>query len=146
MRLRQDIHFAGNRTNGAVIPPVDTRLTCQDTTANDLLFKALEDVLDVILRRTILSRQLGEDLVLNLSHTLVARGFLGNAVCLTQRARGGGFDRCHQFGVGFRRLPVPTGLTRFADQLVDRIDHRLHFLMRIQHRTQHLIFGQLFGF
>ena len=32
--------FAGNRTNGAVIPPVDTRLTSQDTTANDLLLKA----------------------------------------------------------------------------------------------------------
>ena len=86
MRLGQNIHFAGNRANSAVIPPVDTRLARQDTTANDLLLKALEDVLDVVFRRTVLSRQLGHDLVLNLSDTLVARGFLGNAVCLAERA------------------------------------------------------------
>ena len=86
MRFGQDIHFAGNRTNGAVIPPVDTLLTCQDTTPNNLLLEALEDVLDFVFRSTIVSCQLSDDLILDLSNALVARGLLGDAVCLAERA------------------------------------------------------------
>ena len=86
MCFSKDIHFAGNRTYGAIISPVDTGFASKDPTPNNLLLKAFEDILDVIFRRAVLGRQLRHDLVFNLTHALITLCFLSNAVCLTQRA------------------------------------------------------------
>ena len=144
MCLRQNIDFTRDSANRAVIAPVDAGLTCQNTTANDALLQALKDVLDVVLGRTTFSCQLSDNLILHLANALIALGFFSDAIGIAQRSRGRRFDRRNQLRVCLRRLPVPTWLTRLTDQLIDRVDDRLHLLVRIQHSTQHLVFGQLF--
>ena len=86
MCFSKDIHFAGNRTDGAIIAPVDTGFASQNTSPDDLLLKAFEDILDVICRRSILRRQLRHDVIFNLTYALITLCFLSNAVCLAQRA------------------------------------------------------------
>ena len=146
MRLGQDIDLAGNRANRAIIAPVNARLARQNATADNALLKALKNILDVVFRRAFLGRQQGHDFVFNLSNALIALGLFRDAIRITQRARSRRLDRGYQFRIGRRRLPIPARFTCFANQFVDGVDHGLHFLMRIQHRTQHLVFRQFFGF
>ena len=53
-----------------------------------------------------------------------------------------GLDSGFQLGVDRGGFPLPGGLAGFFHQFFDRLDRNLHFLVGIQHRTQHLVFGQ----
>ena len=89
MRLGQNIHFTGDRTNRAVIAPVDAGLACQNTATDDALLEALEDILDVVFRGTVFRRKQRNHFILHLANTLVTFSLFGNTVRITQRARCG---------------------------------------------------------
>ena len=103
MRVWQHINFASNLTNRTAITAIDTRLTRQNTLADNALFKRLKFVLDVIRRRTVFNGKRLDDSIFDLTYTLVSRGFLGDAVCLTQISTRGFFNLCSQCLVNLGR-------------------------------------------
>ena len=87
--LRQYIHLAGNRSDRAVVSAVDARLTRQNTTSNNVLFKRLEHVFNVVCGRAVFCCELGDNLVLYLTDTLIARRFLSDSISFAQWPRSG---------------------------------------------------------
>ena len=54
--------------------------------------------------------------------------------------------RLFELGRGRTRLPVPTRLAAFFDQLVDRLDSDLHLLVTEHDRAEHDLFRETIGF
>ena len=143
--FRQYINLAGNRSDRAIIAPVNARFARQNTATNNVLFEGLKDVFNVVWGRAIICCKLSNDLVFYLPDTLIARSFLSDSVSLSQWPGGGCLHRCYQFCISFRGLPFPARLASFGDELVDSINNCLHLLVCKQHGAQHLIFSELFG-
>ena len=148
MGFGENAHFHIDTAHGAAIATVDPGFAIQDTLANGGFFQLLEDFGYIARFKfgIVTAGQLLNGLRLQLTQRVVTLGFVGNAVGIANtlfKAVGHGGQ---QGGVFFFRLPVPTGLAHFFGQLGNHFDHRLHFLMGIKYRTQHLVFAQLLGF
>ena len=127
---------------------VDPRLAGKNFLANDLRFEIEHHVADVALavgvgvRRNALRFDLRRDFVQALRPRLLRAKPIGVAQLVL---RGGGHCGDQRL-VLRRRLPIPQGLARLLDQLVDRFDHRLHLLVPEDDRAQHDFFRQLVRF
>ena len=145
--LRQNADFDVQRTHGAGVATVDTWLAVNDVFANGAVFDLTESSFDFAGRRlAFFTGQLGNDLVLQLTQASVAVGLDGDGVGVGDGSAELGADSAQQFG-GFRgSSPGPGRLGSFGSQFFNRVDHNLELVVSKQYGTQHLVFGQLFGF
>ena len=145
MYFGQYIHFTGNGPHSAIVTAVDTRFARQDTLAHQALLNFLEEVFNLISRRTTLNCERGNCGIANSADALVTRGLLGDAVGFAKFRLHLAFNGCQQLFIERSGSPLPARLTSFRYQLIDRLDDNLHFLVSEQHCAQHLVFGQFLG-
>ena len=77
------INFASNLTHCATITTIDTWLSSENALTNNTLFKRLKLVLNIVCCWTIFCCELLNNCIANLTNTLVARGFFGDAIGFT---------------------------------------------------------------
>src|SRR5690606_33497199 len=97
-------------------------------------------------RLTFLTGELGDYLIFQLAQTRIAVLLDGDGVGLGDGRTEFAADGVEQRGIGLRSSPVPARLAGFGGEFFNRLDHRLELFMGKQHRTEHLVFGQLLGF
>ncbi|MNF70368.1 hypothetical protein D3C84_522770 [compost metagenome] len=136
------------RTHGAGVATVDTRLAVDDVFANGAVFQQAEGVLHFTSRELagFFAGEASDDLVTQLVQTAVAVLLDGDGVGLGDGLAELGLDGAEQGGVFGRGGPVPGRLAGFGGEFLDGVDHGLEFLVGEEHATQHLVFGQLLGF
>ena len=140
MDIGQHINFTGDLSNRTAISTIDAWLTRENTLTDNPLLECLEFVLDVIGAWTVFYGQLLDNSILDLAHALIACSFFGDSISVTQISHRSRFYRLAQRRIYLGCRPIPTWLTCIRHELVDRLDDRLHFLVRKQHSAQHLVF------
>ncbi len=148
MGARQHANPDGNRPHGAGVAAINAWLTGQDAPAHDLAFQRRECAFNRLRGPALrfLGQQLGEGLIADVAHPLLAGQLISDLVRLGQRGFGGGAGCLGQHGVANRRLPVPRLDAGLDNQLLDGANCGLHLLVAEHHRTEHHVFRQLLGF
>ena len=152
MRTRKHAGANRDRANGAGIAAIDASFTRQDLAAHNARLQLEEDVAQLvgIGRRLAGSGCLGDHgclgRLLDGPDELGALLLVAGAIGIAHAGLGQRRDAGNQGLIAGRRLPFPLGFAGDLDQLVDRLDDRLHLVMAIDHRPQHDVFRQLVGF
>ena len=127
MRTRQHAGTNGDRTYGAGVTTIDTRLTGQDATTHDLGFEGMEQILDhvglggVHIRRNQFAKYAAADGI----HFSLPRLFLldrvGGGKCVRTQA----IHFFQQRSIRYRRRPFPRIFAAFVGQIINRVDNYL---------------------
>ena len=148
MCTRQYAGLDVQRTDGAGIATVDTRLTFQNLGADNVGFQMFENTLDFVGSQSI--GFFGNQRIFYCIPSLVQ--FSGTRLFLTDFER---FFNCfacdfahfgNQFFIGFRCFPIPYFRIYFIGELVDGVNRYLHLVVAVNYGTQHHVFRQDFSF
>ena len=148
MCTRQYAGLDIQRTDGAGIATVDTRLTIQNLGADNVGFQMFENAFDFVGSQSI--GFFGNQRIFHCTPGFVQFG--RTRLFLTDFERffnGFACDFAHfgnQFFIGFRRFPIPYFRVYFIGELVDGVNRHLHLVVTVNDGTEHHVFRQDFGF
>ena len=148
MRAWQYTGLNVQRTDGAGVATVDTRLAVQNLAADNIGFQVFENAFDFIGSQSVgfFSNQrffysipsfvqFGRTRLFLTDFERFFNGFAGNFAYF-----------CNQIFIGFRCFPIPNFRIDFVGKLIDGINGHLHLIVTVNNRTQHHFFRQDVGF
>ena len=147
MRLGQHADRHVQRSHGAGITTIDTRLAGDHALTHDTLLERREsrgDGLDTE-ARIILGAQQVDGLRLERRQTVLTRHLVTQAIGITDPGGEALLQRLDQHAVELLRHPRPLGTIDLGGERLDPRDGLLHLVMAIEHGAEHLVFQQLLG-